>query len=87
MEGFGWVFSLISPSGAAVRPKRKSGMRGEKVKFEEAMISVKDCFTFLMPIVQQVVRASNKEIIERQDVMKKELTEKIDENEKKNDKV
>ena len=69
---------------AAVRPKRKSGTRGDKVEYEEAMISIKDCFTFLMPIVQQVVRASNKEIIERQDVMKKELLEKINENEKKN---
>ena len=66
---------------AALKPKAKRG--DKKVEYEDVMIKVKDVFTFLIPIIQKAIRASNKEMIERQDQKEKALNDKIAEVEKK----
>ena len=67
---------------AALKPKNKCG-GDKKVEYEDVMIKVKDVFTFLIPIIQKAIRASNKEMIERQDQKEKALNDKIAEVEKK----
>ena len=66
----------------AVTPKRSSRNKDSKVEFEEVMISIKDCFKLILPVVKNIISKSNKELIERQDAKEKIMNERIDNLEK-----
>ena len=61
---------------AAIKPKRTGKNKDAKTEYEEVMISIKDCMKLVIPVVQNMISKSNKEIIERQDAKQLELMEK-----------